>query len=111
MPHPSTAALVAELQNPSVTSAATIRNALRDLGPAVNRASEQAAKIQALLTVAEIDETAPGIAEKFNGLRQGLQAVQRDHDKLQERFGEFMRSYTALVREGVSLIAEVDRVS
>ena len=73
--------LAAELRAPGVVSVQEVGDALKAFRPVLNRISQQAARLQERLAVAEIDEDDQAIAQKFGSLDQTLDSMQRQHDK------------------------------
>lgn len=106
MARPSTDALVAETLAPSVQTPAAFRTALADFLPLLSRVSQQAAALQGLAAVAELDEVDPMVGQKLHGFRQALGSIQAKHDRALDLLTAVQRAVVAYELEA----AELDRV-
>ena len=106
MPKPSTVALVNEVLNPSVQPTADFRDALVVFLPKLSRVSQQAAALQALANVAEIEEADISITQKMVGFKMTLASIQAKHDRVLELITSLQRAVESYEFEA----AELDRV-
>ena len=101
--HESTTMVLAELRAPSVQANDTFKAALRAFLPSLNRVSQQAAAMQALVSIAQLDETDEAIAQKYEGLMKCLESVQGKHDRAVDYIGSLRNAVKAYEDELVSL--------
>ncbi len=106
MAHQSTEALVAEILEPTVQTPGEFRAALIDFLPLLSRVSQQAAALQALAAVSELEEDDPMVFQKLTGFRQALGSIQAKHDRALELLTSVQRAVGAYELEA----AELDRV-
>ena len=106
MPKPSTVALVNKILNPSVQTPAAFRDALVAFMPKLSGTSQQAAVLQGLASVAEIEEDDVSITQKMVGFRMSLASIQQKHDRVLDMVTSLQRAVDAYEFEA----AELDRV-
>ena len=105
---PSSTALSAELAAPSVTSRSTVSAALRAHRPALSLISQQAAKVQALVAVAQEDESNPAIYQLYESLSQTLRSIKRQQEasvEAAQKLSTTLRGYEEEVATVVEAIA------
>tara|TARA_R110000787_G_scaffold7296_6_gene25046 strand:- start:2915 stop:3250 length:336 start_codon:yes stop_codon:yes gene_type:complete len=106
--HATTVALRDEVATPSVVNLRSVRRGLGGARKGFNQVSEQASKIQQLLADAEANEDLPHYAQKLESLRQTCTALQREHDKLEERAAVFARVLSGAEQEFEDFVAFMD---
>lgn len=101
--HEATGRVIAESKKPSVQATSDFKDALRAFLPALNRVSQQAAAMQAHVSIAQLDEDNEAIAQKYHGLMKALESVQVKHDRALDYIGSLRDAVKAYESEVASL--------
>ena len=105
--HVSTQAVIAQCAEPDVLTDTEFRAALRAFLPVLNRVSQQVACIQALASVANLDEEDGGIRQRYHGLQMSLRAVQNKHDKAIDVLLRLQNAWEGMQSEAEGLVTAV----
>lgn len=105
--HESTAALKAELKDPTVLTGAQFSNASKRFRPIIQRVSQQSSVLQQLLVDVEEDEDNPQVRAKLVAFDQALRALQRRHDTAEKEYRQLaaaLRQFRGLAQDLVATI-------